>query len=55
MDTDDTYFLTVKELVFSFRKGGLPEEGLSKNPARQTVDELVMERAAILAILTSQH
>src|SRR5271167_3616121 len=42
---DDTYFPTVKELVSSFRKGGPLEKGLSENPARQTVDELAMEKS----------
>jgi hypothetical protein len=54
-DADDTYFPTVQELVSSFRKDGLPEQCLSEKPAPQTVDELAMERAAISAILTSQH
>jgi hypothetical protein len=45
-DADDTYFPTVKELVSSFRKGRLLEEGLSKKPTRQTVEELAIEKSS---------
>jgi hypothetical protein len=44
-EADKTYFPTVKELVSSFTRGGLPEEGLSKKPAQQTVDEPAMEKS----------
>jgi hypothetical protein len=43
-EADETYFPTVKELVSSTR-GGLLEEGLNEKPARQTVDELAMEKS----------
>ena len=45
-DADDTYFPTVQELVSSFRKDGLPEQGLSEKPARRTVDELAVEKSS---------
>ena len=45
-DADDTYFLTVKELVSSFRKDRLSEQGLSKKNAPQTVDKLAMEKSS---------
>jgi hypothetical protein len=45
-DADDTYFPTVKEPVSSIRKGGLPEQGSSKKPAQQTVDELAIEKSS---------
>jgi hypothetical protein len=45
-EADETYFPTVKELVSSFTKGGLPEDGLSEKPAQQTVDELAMEKSS---------
>jgi hypothetical protein len=43
-DADDTYFPTVKELVSSFSKDGLPEQDLSETPASQTAGELAMEK-----------
>jgi hypothetical protein len=43
-EADDIYFPTVKELVSSFRKYGLPEQGLSKKPMPQTVDEPAVEK-----------
>lgn len=45
-EADETYFPTIKELVTSFTRGGLPEEGLSEKPARRTVDELAVEKSS---------
>jgi hypothetical protein len=44
-NVNDTYFPSVKELVSSFRKGGLLEHGLSEKPAPQTANELPMEKS----------
>jgi hypothetical protein len=45
-EVDKTYFPTVKELVSSFTRGRLPEEGLSKKPVQKTVDELAIEKSS---------
>jgi hypothetical protein len=44
-DAGDTYFPTVEELVFSFRKDRFLEQGLSKKPEPQTVDEPPVEKS----------
>ena len=44
-DADDIYFPTVKELVSSFRKDRLPQQGSGEKPAPQTVDELAMGKS----------
>jgi hypothetical protein len=45
-ETDNTYFPSIKELVSSFRKGRLTEQGLSKKPVVQTVNKLAVEKSS---------